>query len=77
MALEIAVDRRELPTTADINLIATVFHGAFWYRLLNGMPLTESFGERLLELVFGVQTQWWIKGLNEAAFAAFGAPGFA
>ncbi|NKF21083.1 TetR/AcrR family transcriptional regulator [Solimonas marina] len=46
-----AVASGELPAEADIETATTMFHGAFWYRLLLGQPLDDVFIERLLRLL--------------------------
>lgn len=52
IALEVAKKRGELPGKLDVRLMATVLHGAFWYRLLNEMPLNAEFAEGLVGVVF-------------------------
>jgi AcrR family transcriptional regulator len=42
-----AVEAGELKRSADIEIAVTALHGAFWYRLLLGEPLTPDFAGRL------------------------------
>ena len=54
--LERARETGELPADADIELLTTVLHGAFWYRLLNMNELTTDWAARLCALVFVAAT---------------------
>jgi hypothetical protein len=56
-ALEEAVRRGELAATLDVNLAATIIHGAFWYRLLNRQVLDEAFAKELVAMVFHMPLQ--------------------
>lgn len=50
--LQAAQDRGELATNADLSLLNTLLHGAFWYRLLNQLPLEAEYASRLVAVIF-------------------------
>lgn len=47
-----AQDRAELSAHRNPELISTMIHGAFWYRLLNNVPLTAEFAKELVSEVY-------------------------
>ena len=50
--IERAIDRGELPTTSDPNLIIKTVIGPIWIRLLlTGEPIDDDFADRVAELV--------------------------
>lgn len=51
--LEEARDRGELPADSDVVTLSEMIHGAFWYRLLNGLPLDAALARALTAVVFG------------------------
>ena len=40
----------ELPEELDVELIAELIHGAYWYRLIVGRPLDGEFAKRLVNV---------------------------
>lgn len=50
--LEEAVRRNELPSSADPSTLSSMIHGAFWYRLLNGLSLDHSVAKSIIGCVF-------------------------
>ncbi len=50
--VERAIRRRELPATADANLIIETVIGPLWVRLLlTGEPITDAFADKVVALV--------------------------
>ncbi|MBB93086.1 MAG: TetR family transcriptional regulator [Rhodobacteraceae bacterium] len=43
----------ELPPGRDPELLSAFVHGAFWYRLLNGQTLDDTWARRIADGVFG------------------------
>lgn len=52
--LEVAQSRDELAAHRDVAMLSTFVHGAFWYRLLTGQPLDETFAREIADSVFAV-----------------------
>lgn len=50
--LETGIERGELATTTDVDLTASIFHGVFWYRLLNDKPLDDDVATSLVAQIF-------------------------
>ncbi|MBT9386688.1 TetR/AcrR family transcriptional regulator [Pseudooceanicola sp. CBS1P-1] len=42
----------ELPAGRDIRMLSAFIHGAFWYRLLNGLPLDEDTARDIAAAIF-------------------------
>lgn len=49
--LEAAQRNGEICRDADLEIALASFHGAFWYRLLQGEPLDAAFASRLADFV--------------------------
>lgn len=50
--LQRAQQRGELGAERDPEMLSAFIHGAFWYRLLNGQPVTPALAKSITEEVF-------------------------
>lgn len=44
--------RGELSTDRDVEMLSTMIHGAFWFRLLNARPLESEVADRIVSEIF-------------------------
>lgn len=47
-----ALGRGELPREADLDILSSMIHGAFWYRLLNGRELDHELAQSIARSMF-------------------------